>query len=91
MSQWNESSHDSPSNGEKEWFIVHTYSGFEKKVMDSLRERAEVEGIDGKVGEIAAIASSDTADRERLEGYAAHRWGLAALLPAGHAWKAAAP
>lgn len=52
MSQWNDTSQSSPGSGEKEWFIVHTYSGFEKKVMDSLRQRAEVEGIDDKVGEI---------------------------------------
>ena len=47
--------------------------------------------LDGKIGEVAAIASSATADRERLEGYAAHRWGLAGLLPTGHPWKGAAP
>jgi hypothetical protein len=45
----------------------------------------------GKVGEVAVIASSAAADRERLEGYAAHRWGLAESLPAGHAWRANAP
>ena len=47
--------------------------------------------LDGKVGEVAAIASSAIADRERLEGYAAHRWGLAGLLPVSHPWKSAAP
>lgn len=47
--------------------------------------------LDGKVGEIVAVASSAVADRERLEGYAAHRWGLAGLLPAGHPWKTEAP
>lgn len=52
MTQWTDIDDDSSGNGEKEWFIVHTYSGFEKKVMDSLRQRAEVEGIDTKVGEI---------------------------------------
>ncbi len=52
MTHWSEMDEDFPSDGVKEWFIVHTYSGFEKKVMDSLRERAEVEGIDAKLGEI---------------------------------------
>jgi transcriptional antiterminator NusG len=52
MTQWTDMDDDSLGNGVKEWFIVHTYSGFEKKVMDSLRQRAEVEGIDSKVGEI---------------------------------------
>ena len=51
MTQWNDMDDDSSGNGVKEWFIVHTYSGFEKKVMDSLRQRAEVEGIvDEEVG-----------------------------------------
>lgn len=49
---WNESQAGQPAPGGKEWFIVHTYSGFERKVTDSLRERAEVEGIAEKVGEI---------------------------------------
>ena len=49
---WNEGSSGSSEEGKKEWFIVHTYSGFERKVTESLRERAEVEGIDAKVGEI---------------------------------------
>lgn len=30
-------------------------------------------------------------DRQKLEGYLAHRWGLAAQLPSNHPYKAAAP
>jgi transcriptional antiterminator NusG len=30
---------------EKQWFIVHTYSGFEAKVKESLRQRAEAMGM----------------------------------------------
>ena len=47
--------------------------------------------LDGKVGEVVGLASSLTTDREKLEGYAAHRWGLEGLLPAGHPYKASAP
>jgi transcription termination/antitermination protein NusG len=36
----------------KKWFIVHTYSGFENKVAESLRTRAEAFGFADKVGEI---------------------------------------
>jgi hypothetical protein len=39
---------------------------------------------------VSYSAISDT-DRQRLEGYLAHKWGLAGSLPAGHPWKAAAP
>jgi transcriptional antiterminator NusG len=36
----------------KKWFIVHTYSGFENKVKESLRSRAEAFGFADKIGEI---------------------------------------
>ena len=47
--------------------------------------------LEGALGEVVAINSALTADRERLEGYAAHRWALTGLLPAGHPYKSAAP
>lgn len=36
----------------KEWFAVHTYSGFEQKVRDSLLQRAEIHGLMDKVGDV---------------------------------------
>ena len=39
-----------PSN--KNWFIVHTYSGFEQKVADSLKSRADAFGFADKIGQI---------------------------------------
>ena len=36
----------------KKWFIIHTYSGFEQKVAESLRSRAEAFGFADKVGQI---------------------------------------
>lgn len=47
--------------------------------------------LEGALGEVVAIGSALPADRERLEGYAAHRWALTGLLPAGHPYKSAAP
>jgi transcriptional antiterminator NusG len=41
---------EEPSN--KQWFILHTYSGFEQKVADSLRSRAEAFGYSDKIGQI---------------------------------------
>ncbi len=35
-----------------QWYIVHTYSGFEQKVADSLRSRAEAFGFADKIGKI---------------------------------------
>ena len=34
------------------WFIIHTYSGFEQKVADSLRSRAEAFGFAHQIGQI---------------------------------------
>jgi transcription termination/antitermination protein NusG len=36
----------------KKWFIIHTYSGFENKVAESLRSRAEAFGFSDKIGQI---------------------------------------
>jgi len=36
----------------KQWYIIHSYSGFEQKVADSLRSRAEAFGFDDKIGQI---------------------------------------
>ena len=36
----------------KQWFVVHTYSGFENKVQESLRTRAEAFGFADKIGQI---------------------------------------
>lgn len=36
----------------KNWYIIHTYSGFENKVKASLRQRADAYGMGDKIGEI---------------------------------------
>src|SRR5882757_8341559 len=36
----------------KHWYIIHTYSGFEQKVADSLRSRSEAFGFSDKIGQI---------------------------------------
>jgi len=36
----------------KRWYIIHTYSGFEQKVADSLRGRAQAFGFAGQIGQI---------------------------------------
>ena len=37
---------------DKHWYIIHTYSGFEQKVADSLRSRAEAFGFADKIGQV---------------------------------------
>lgn len=36
----------------KQWYIIHSYSGFEQKVAESLRSRAEAFGFSHKIGNI---------------------------------------
>ena len=36
----------------KQWYIVHTYSGFEKKVSESLAQRVQAYGLQDEIGEI---------------------------------------
>lgn len=41
-----------PGDSAKSWYIIHTYSGFEQKVAESLRSRAEAFGYSDKIGQI---------------------------------------
>ncbi len=36
----------------KKWYIIHTYSGFERKVAESLMSRVQVHGLQDKIGQI---------------------------------------
>jgi len=41
-----------PNAPQKNWYIIHTYSGFENKVQESLRTRADAFGFADKIGQI---------------------------------------
>ena len=41
-----------PSTDEGQWYIVHTYSGFEAKVKESLAQRIEAYGMESSIREI---------------------------------------
>jgi len=48
--------------------------------------------LNGYIGEFLVVSSTlSTADRQKLEGYLAHKWGLTANLPAGHPYKSTPP
>ena len=49
------------------------------------------EPFDGFIGEIIIINSVEDSDRQKIEGYLAHKWGLTANLPADHPYKSNAP
>jgi transcriptional antiterminator NusG len=41
-----------PEGPPRHWYIIHTYSGFEQKVADSLRSRAEAFGFAHQIGQV---------------------------------------
>src|SRR6201989_2950668 len=41
-----------PSNPNMKWYIIHTYSGFERKVKESLESRVAAFGLQGKIGRV---------------------------------------
>lgn len=48
--------------------------------------------FDGDLGEVVVYdAVLGSSDREKLEGYLAHKWGLTASLPSNHPYKNSAP
>src|SRR3990172_3519544 len=36
----------------RQWYVVHTYSGYEKKVKESLHNRIEAEGVQERFGDV---------------------------------------
>ena len=45
----------------KQWYIVQTYSGFERKVAESLRQRVQAYGLQDDIGEVL-IPTEDTVE-----------------------------
>lgn len=43
---------EDPALANMNWYIIHTYSGFENKVAESLRSRAQAFGFDHRLGQI---------------------------------------
>jgi transcriptional antiterminator NusG len=41
-----------PTNLNMKWYIIHTYSGFERKVRESLESRVKAFGLESKIGRV---------------------------------------
>lgn len=54
--------------GRMAWYIIHTYSGFENKVKQSLRQRADAYGMGDKIGEIMVPTEDVVELREGEKG-----------------------
>jgi transcriptional antiterminator NusG len=54
----------------KQWYIVHTYSGFENKVKESLEQRVHAYGLQEEIGEVL-IPTEQVAEslQQRVQAY----------------------
>ena len=81
------------ADANKNWYIIHTYSGFEQKVSDSLRSRSQAFGFADKIGQILIpteevvelTATTPTRRPGSPAGSACgpRRWARSATSPAG--------
>jgi transcriptional antiterminator NusG len=51
---------DVPQNPNLKWYIVHTYSGFERKVKESLESRIRAFNLENKIGKVLIPTESVT-------------------------------
>src|SRR5208283_6146888 len=49
-----------PQNPNLKWYIIHTYSGFERKVKESLESRIRAFNLESKIGKVLIPTESVT-------------------------------
>ncbi len=95
ISSFNGSTHTLYLNGTPSTGVASTGSFSANKVIIGGRWRDNAIAPpywNGNFGEtIICNADLTTADRQKIEGYLAHKWGLAAELPADHLYKTSSP
>ena len=60
-----------PRNPNMKWYIIHSYSGFERKVKESLESRVQAFGLQEKIGRVLIPTESVTEVRAEREGIVA--------------------
>src|SRR5688572_5039934 len=74
----------------KNWYIVHTYSGFENKVKESLQQRVAAYGLQNEIGEILIPTEDIVEKRGGREVKSARRFFpgyiLVEMTMSDHAW-----
>ena len=75
---------------QKNWYIVHTYSGFENKVKESLEQRVQAYGLQDEIGEILIPTEDIVEKRGGREVKSARRFFpgyiLVEMSMSDHAW-----
>ena len=51
---------ETPKNPNMKWYIIHSYSGFERKVKESLESRVAAFGLENKIGKVLIPTESVT-------------------------------
>ena len=51
---------EAPINAHMRWYILHAYSGFERKVRESLESRVQAFGLQNKIGRVLIPTESVT-------------------------------
>src|SRR5579871_2068763 len=51
---------EAPRNPNMKWYIIHSYSGFERKVKESLESRVQAFGLQDKIGKVLIPTESVT-------------------------------
>ena len=51
---------EAPRNPNMKWYIIHSYSGFERKVRESLESRVKAFGLEDKIGKVLIPTESVT-------------------------------
>ena len=74
----------------KHWYIIHTYSGFENKVRESLEQRVQAYGLQDEIGEILIPTEDIVEKRGGREVKTARRFFpgyiLVEMNMTDHAW-----
>jgi len=74
----------------KSWYIVHTYSGFENKVRESLQQRVQAYGLQNEIGDVLIPTEDIVEKRGAREVKSARRFFqgyiLVEMTMSDHAW-----
>jgi transcriptional antiterminator NusG len=58
----------------KRWYVVHVYSGFEKKIADHLKEQAHTKGLDDQIEDVLVPSEQVTEVRRGQKVSAEHKF-----------------
>jgi hypothetical protein len=79
-------------NGNADGTSTEVYSGTAPTAFYIGARVSSLEPFDKPIAEIVFFSSAlSTGDRQKTEGYLAHKWGLTGKLPSGHPYKSTPP